>query len=60
VAGSCEHGNEHSGSINAGNFLNRRDFAGFSGRNQFHADNSNGNPPALRQAATYNLFCCIK
>jgi hypothetical protein len=34
VEGSCEHGNEPSGSINAGKFLNGYTTGGFSRRAQ--------------------------
>jgi hypothetical protein len=36
VEGSCEHGNEHSGSINAGKFLSSCTIGGFSRRVQLH------------------------
>jgi hypothetical protein len=36
VEGSCEHGNKHSGSINAGNFLSSCTVGGFSRRVQLH------------------------
>jgi hypothetical protein len=36
VEGSCEHGNESSGSINAGKFLSSCTIGGFSRRAQLH------------------------
>jgi hypothetical protein len=36
MEGACEHGNEPSGSINAGKFLNSCTIGGFSRRAQLH------------------------
>jgi hypothetical protein len=36
VEGSCEHGNEPSGSIKTGNFLSGYTIGGFSRRAQLH------------------------
>jgi len=58
VAGCCEHGNEPSSSIKAGNFLNSSVIVGFSRRTLLHGANQSAGR-SISQSVS-QLFSCPK